>query len=127
MSTTTGKNILNPCRHPSFVSGRTENAQTGYVYWSTWGTVWGVATRPATDFDRAVSAYVRTTAVLQKLTAAVVAERAGIPVDKFRRYWRGERSIGLSELRAILGVLGVDWVDATRDIERVFQSGEYGE
>lgn len=86
-----------------------------------------VTNRAATDFDRAVSAYVRVTAVGRKISAGDLADKAGIPVATFRRYWRGERSVGLSDLRAILAVLGVEWADATRDIERLFESGEYGE
>jgi len=80
-----------------------------------------------TDFDRAVSAYVRAAAVSRKVSAEVTAERAGISVNTFRRYWRGERSMTLGDLRAVLKALGVDFVDAEREIDRIFQAGEYGE
>lgn len=53
------------------------------------------------------------------------AGRAGIPVNTFRRYWRGERAPKSSDLRLIFEVLGVSFPDAWREIDRIFVSGEY--
>jgi transcriptional regulator with XRE-family HTH domain len=80
-----------------------------------------------TDYDRAVSYYIRSTAGGKKLTQEVVAERANIPVNTLRRYWRGERSVSLGDLRPIIDALGVSTHDALDKIESIFTSGEYRE
>jgi transcriptional regulator with XRE-family HTH domain len=86
-----------------------------------------VASRPVTDFDRAVSAYVRSTAGIKKLGQDETAERAGIHPNTFRHYWRGERSISLGDFRTILSVFGVTSQDAMKDVERIFASGDYND
>lgn len=84
-----------------------------------------MAYRPVTDFDRAVSAYIRSTAGIKKLTKAKLAERAGISVDTFKRYWSGDRSITLGDFRTILEALEVDPEQAINEIGRIFEAGEY--
>lgn len=84
-----------------------------------------MASRPVTDFDRAVSAYIRATAGAKKMGQDETAERAGIHVNTFRHYWRGERSISLGDFRIILEVLDVSGEDAMKDIQRIFESGNY--
>jgi transcriptional regulator with XRE-family HTH domain len=76
-----------------------------------------------TDFDRAVSAYIRAAAGAKKVGQDEVAKRAGIHVNTFRHYWRGERTIGLSDLRLIMQAIDVP-LD-TAEIERIFESGNY--
>jgi len=51
------------------------------------------------------------------------AERAGIHVNTFRHYYRGERTISLSDLRLIMQAIGVP-LDV-EEIERIFKSGNY--
>lgn len=84
-----------------------------------------MANRPVQDFDRAVSAYIRATAVKKKLGQAKTAERAGIPFGTFRRYWEGERSITLGDFALILDALDVTPEQATEEIWRIFREGDY--
>ena len=78
-----------------------------------------------TDFDRAVSAYIRSTAGIKKLSQTETAERANIPFGSFRRYWHGESSVTLGDFRLILNALGVTPEQATKEIWRLFDAGEY--
>lgn len=89
------------------------------------GYVGAMAYRPVTDFDRAVSAYIRATAALKKLTKAKLAERCGISIDTFKRYWSGDRSITLGDFNTIIGALQVDPEQAIKEIRRIFEAGEY--
>jgi transcriptional regulator with XRE-family HTH domain len=86
-----------------------------------------VPSRTADDFDRAVAAYVRATAAAKRISAAKIAERVGVSTNTFYRYWRGERTMGLSDLRAIFNVLGVSFTDAEAEITRIYESGEYAD
>ena len=81
--------------------------------------------RTADDFDRAVAAYVRMTAAAKRISAAKIAERVGVPTNTFYRYWRGERTMGLSDLRAIFAELGVSFAEAEAEITRIYNAGEY--
>jgi transcriptional regulator with XRE-family HTH domain len=78
-----------------------------------------------TDFDRAVSAYIRGTAGIKKLSQTEMAERTGISFGSFRRYWHGESSITLGDFRLILQALDVTPEQATKEIWRLFEAGEY--
>jgi len=89
------------------------------------GYVWAMANRPVTDFDRAVSAYIRSTAAKKKVTQTKTAERAEIPFGTFRRYWDGERSITLGDFASILRALEVTPEQATKEIWRIFEAGDY--
>jgi transcriptional regulator with XRE-family HTH domain len=80
-----------------------------------------------TDFDRAVSAYIRATAAAKKLGQYEVAERAGIHINTFRPYWRGERSISLGDFETILAVFEIEPEDAMADIKRIRASGNYSD
>jgi transcriptional regulator with XRE-family HTH domain len=84
-----------------------------------------VPSRTADDFDRAVAAYVRATASAKRISATKIAEDIGVPLNTFYRYWRGHRTMGLGDLRAIFNVLGVSFTDAEAEITRIFESGEY--
>lgn len=84
-----------------------------------------MATRPVTDFDRAVSAYIRAAAAKKKLSQIKTAERAGIPYGTFRRYWDGDRSIGLSDFALIVRSLDVTPEQAVNEIWRIFEAGDY--
>lgn len=84
-----------------------------------------MAYRPVTDFDRAVSAYIRATAAKKKLGQAKLAERSDIPFETFRRYWHGKRSITLGDFASILGALDVTPEQATKEIWRIFEEGDY--
>jgi DNA-binding Xre family transcriptional regulator len=109
----------------AFLRANTEKAYEGLCYVPIWGKIRLMATRPVTEFDRAVSAYIRATAAAKKMGQDETAEHAGIHVNTFRRYWRGERSISLSDLRTILSALDVRTDVAVREIERIFKSGNY--
>lgn len=84
-----------------------------------------VPSKTADEFDRAVAAYVRATAGARQIKASTIAERAGLNRDTFYRYWRGERTIRLSDLRAILNVLDVSLAEAEGEITRLYESGDY--
>lgn len=86
-----------------------------------------MAYRPITDFDRAASAYIRSTAAKKKLSKAKLADRCGISVDTFKRYWSGERSITLGDFSTILDALEVDPEQAIKEIGRIFEAGEYAD
>lgn len=83
-----------------------------------------MSSRTADDFDRAVSAYVRMVAAQQQIKASRIAELVKVPLPTFYRYWRGERSMTLSDLRAIFVVLDVSFADAEAEITRIYEAGE---
>jgi len=62
---------------------------------------------------------------MKKLGQSKTAERAGIPFGTFRRYWDGERSITLGDFAAILSALDVTPEQATKEIWRIFEAGDY--
>jgi transcriptional regulator with XRE-family HTH domain len=84
-----------------------------------------VANRPLSDFDRAASAWIRAAAAAQKLGQYELAERAGIHINTFRPYWRGERRIALGDFELIVNALGVDPEDAMKEIKSIRLSGNY--
>lgn len=84
-----------------------------------------MSSRTADDFDRAVAAYVRMIAAQRQIKASRIAEVVGVPLPTFYRYWRGERSMGLSDLRGIFAVLDVSFADAEAEITRIYEAGEY--
>jgi transcriptional regulator with XRE-family HTH domain len=84
-----------------------------------------VSNRPLTDFDKAVAAYIRATSAAKKIGQETTAERAGIHINTFRRYWRGERAPSLGDLRTIFDALGVTLPEAMQEIERIYTSGQY--
>lgn len=86
-----------------------------------------MAYRPVNDYDRAASAYIRRTAVAKKIGQAKTAERSGIPFGTFRRYWDGSRSIALSDFVAILQALDVPVEQATEEIARILEVGDYAD
>jgi hypothetical protein len=90
-----------------------------------WGNVRAVANRPLSDFDRAASAWIRSTAGAQKLGQYEVAERANIPINTFRPYWRGDRRIALGDFEVIVVALGAEPEDAMKEIKRIRISGNY--
>lgn len=86
-----------------------------------------MAYRPVNDYDRAASAYIRRTAVAKKIGQGKTAERAGIPFGTFRRYWDGSRSMTLSDFVSILGALDVAVEQATEEIGRILEIGDYAD
>jgi len=62
---------------------------------------------------------------MKKLGQSKTAERARIPFGTFRRYWDGERSITLGDFAAILSALDVTPEQATKEIWRIFEAGDY--
>lgn len=86
-----------------------------------------MAYRPVTDFDRAVSAYIRSTAGIKKLTKVKLADRSGISVETFKRYWSGDRSITLGDFNTIIAALEVEPEQAIKEIGRIFEAGEYAD
>jgi hypothetical protein len=84
-----------------------------------------MTSRPVTEFDRAGAAYIRATSGAKKIGQEKTAQLAAIPVNTFRHYWRGERSISMGDFVTIVGVLGVNLDEAFKEIDRLIASGNY--
>lgn len=81
--------------------------------------------RQADDFDRAVAKYVRMMAGANNMSATTLAGCIDVSPNTFYRYWRGERTMGLGDLRAIFDVFDVSFADAEDQITRIYEAGEY--
>lgn len=78
-----------------------------------------MATRPMTELDVAASKYIQRAADKKGLTQTALAERAGIPLVTFGRYWRGQRSMTVGDFQSTLDALGVTYLKAISEIRKI--------
>lgn len=79
-----------------------------------------------TNFDRAAAEFLRAATARANLTQAELSERCGINVVTLRRYLHGERSISLSDFRAIVSGLGIPVSDGWSEVERIYRGERVG-
>lgn len=75
--------------------------------------------RQMSDLDRAAAAYLRARAGVLNINQKELAARADIPHSTVHRYWKGERSMSLGDLKSLISALDDTMPNALSEIERL--------